>query len=297
MAGDTAEKRYTVREFLENVPPGRAALIDDLAVQKGSYIGDNDLVQPEITLHCENDACKGFRLFESTARHQVVSEHVTNLFVIYRCKNCGETTKTYALGCYLNKDRSTGILSKFGELPAFGPPTPTKVITLLGKEKDYYFKGRRSENQGLGIAAFAYYRRVVENQKDRIFDGIIQTVQKVDSGNTALLAELEAAKRETQFTKAVDTIKHGIPQALLIDGHNPLTLLHSALSEGLHAGTDEECLEYATSIRVVLFELVDRMSSAVKNSQELKSALFRILQRKKPAKSGPGESDSEISKN
>ena len=61
-----------------------------------------------------------------------------------------------------------------------------------------------------------------------------------------MLADLEAAKNETQFSKAIDAVKHGIPQALLINGHNPLTLPHSALSEGLHEQTDEVCLERAT---------------------------------------------------
>jgi hypothetical protein len=70
---------------------------------------------------------------------------------------------------------------------------------------------------------------------------------------------LTAAKNETQFTRAVEVVKHGIPQALLVNGHNPLTLLHKALSEGLHAQTDEECLELATAIRVVLADLVERL--------------------------------------
>jgi len=64
---------------------------------------------------------------------------------------------------------------------------------------------------------------------------------------------------ETQFSKAIETIKAAIPESLLIDGHNPLTLLHDALSEGLHAQTNEDCLELATSIRVVLTELAERI--------------------------------------
>jgi hypothetical protein len=71
-----------------------------------------------------------------------------------------------------------------------------------------------------------------------------------------------------------------IPEAILIDRHNPLTLLHSALSEGLHAQTDEECLELATSIRVVLTELADRISVALKEEAELKTAVNRLLNRK-----------------
>jgi hypothetical protein len=105
--------------------------------------------------------------------------------------------------------------------------------------------------------------------------------------SSALLVKLEPKpnsllifnqpKKETQFTTAIDAIKHGIPQVLLVDGHNPLTLLHRALSEGIHAQTDEECLELATSIRIVLAELADRMGTALKDHAELNTAVSRLM--------------------
>ena len=73
-----------------------------------------------------------------------------------------------------------------------------------------------------------------------------------------------------------------MPEVLHIDGHSALTLLHSALSEGLHAQTDDECLELATSIRVLLSELCDRISTALKDHAELQSALSRLLNRDQP---------------
>lgn len=278
-------KAYSVKEFFEEVPPGRDTIIGELSI-KGTYISENDLILPEISLHCDNVSCNGIRLFRSTGSKNL-SKGGQHFFIFYQCKNCGISGKNFALWAFLNDDRKSGLLYKYGEIPEFGPPTPARVVAILGSEKDYYFKGRRSENQGLGIAAFAYYRRVVENQKNRIFDEIIRTVRKVDSSNKALLEELEAAKKETQFTKAVESIKHAIPQALLIDGHNPLTLLHSALSDGIHARTDNECLDIATSLRVVLTDLVKRMADTLKDTVELKAAVGKILQRNSEQKSGP----------
>lgn len=55
-------------------------------------------------------------------------------------------------------------------------------------------------------------------------------------------------------------------------------LLHNALSEGLHAQTDEECLELATSIRVVLTDLVERMASVLSDHAELKTAVKRLVE-------------------
>jgi hypothetical protein len=157
-------------------------------------------------------------------------------------------------------------------------------MKLLGPDVDLFLKGRRSESQDLGIAAFSYYRRVVERQKDRLFDQLIRVSETV--GVPKEISDgLKEAKKETQFTKAIGSLKPGVPESLLIDGHNPLLLLHSALSEGLHADTDEECLEIAHSIRVVLTELSERMASAVAEQRELKEAVSRLLRKHEQKKS------------
>ena len=94
---------------------------------------------------------------------------------------------------------------------------------------------------------------------------------------------LEAAKKDPRFSDAVKTVENGIPDVLKVNGHNPLTLLHKALSEGIHELTEEECLERAKSIRVVLSELCDRMGEALKEQKELDEAVKSLMQ--KPTKS------------
>jgi len=59
-------------------------------------------------------------------------------------------------------------------------------------------------------------------------------------------------------------------------------LLHRALSERLHAQTDEQCLELATSIRVVLTDLVERLANALKDEAELNVAVNRLLKSNAP---------------
>ncbi len=197
-------------------------------------------------------------------------------YLTYTCRNCQKTRKHYSLWITLANDGKNGRILKFGEWPEFGPPTASRVIKLIGPDRELFLKGRRSEHQGLGIGAFGYYRRVVENQKNRILEEVAKVSEKLGA-SPELLAELRAAQAETQFSKAIDSIKHGIPQVLLINGHNPLTLLHAALSEGLHSQSDEDCLSLATSIRVVLSELADRLGQALKDEAELAHAVSRLL--------------------
>lgn len=74
-------------------------------------------------------------------------------------------------------------------------------------------------------------------------------------------------------------IKNCMPEVLKINSHNPMTLLHSALSEGLHAKSDEDCLKLAQSIRVVLFELSERVAVALRDHKELNDALSRLMKK------------------
>ncbi len=181
---------------------------------------------------------------------------------------------------YQETSTSEGVAHKLGEDPPFGPPTPPRVITLIGPDRELFIRGRRAEIQGLGIGAFAYYRRVVENQKGRLIAEIAKVAKRLGA-TPEVLKRFEDAAKETQFSRAIDAIKSAFPPVLLIDGQNPLSLLHSSLSEQLHAGTDEECLELATSIRIVLTELAERISLALKDEAELKQAISKLSQPRK----------------
>jgi hypothetical protein len=52
----------------------------------------------------------------------------------------------------------------------------------------------------------------------------------IDEPSPDTIGALHAAQNEQQFRKAIDGIKDAIPRRLLIDGQNPLTLLHATLS-------------------------------------------------------------------
>jgi hypothetical protein len=165
---------------------------------------------------------------------------------------------------------------KIGEEPAFGPPLPARLQRLVQSDRDLLIKGFRNEVKGLGIGAFAYYRRVVEDGKNRLIDEIIKVCGKIP-GAEKFVKGLEQAKKEVQFTKAVEQIADAIPDALLINGQNPLTLLHRAISRSLHLHSDEQCLESAHAIRVVLAEFADRLSQLLKEDAEVTQAISKLL--------------------
>jgi hypothetical protein len=267
----------TFAVFLESYAPGSRARIADV-------LTDTLVVSaPELQLHCESERCGGERVFHcregATPR---VTSAVTTRFLWYMCRNCGKSPKVFAL-FIIRADDGPHTVVKLGELPTFGPPLPSRVISMVGPDRELFLKGRRAENQGLGIAAFAYYRRVVEAQWGRIVDAILRVAEQTGSPAPTLEA-LRRAKEETQFRRAVELVRESIPDSLRIDGHNPLTLLFGALSDGLHDRSDEHCLQLAGDIRAVLSEFAERVGNALNDKRELSESLARLASRTtKPA--------------
>ena len=152
----------------------------------------------------------------------------------------------------------------------------TRCCASFGDDRQNFLKGRQCENQGLGVGAFAYYRRVVENHKNEILEEIIRVCETVDAPQE-LIEQLRAAESEVSFTTAIDKIKTALPQGLLIRGHNPLLALHNALSVGLHNESDAKCLEAARDVRLVLTDLIEKMSLLRQDNSELHSAVQRLI--------------------
>jgi hypothetical protein len=232
------------REFLTDRPVGTRARVDGAARESQHDIYRITVSVPDLQLQCEGD-CQHLSFFRGTEKRteRVFAGIGDNLepkkrtpcdtVLWYSCEKCGKAVKSYVVRFWSIDD-----VQKIAEWPPFAPRTPSKVMSLVGPDRDLFLKGRRAEIDGLGVGAFAYYRRIIENQKNRLLDEIIRVARHLGTP-AGTISELEGAKVETQFSKAVENVKTAIPEVLYIKGHNPLTLLHSALSEGLHEASDE----------------------------------------------------------
>jgi hypothetical protein len=286
IADETTERNKTgagqpiaFAEFLQSTPPSIEMTILDLFEDAPGPL--KALHTPQLLLHCDSAICAGVRTHrrvDDAPSFKADMVQIRNVFIEYICSNCREKRKYFALHIKSlgANTKNPGRAYKFGENPPFGPKTPPRLITLLGDQWPIFLKGRRCEFQGLGVGAFSYYRRVVEHQKGRILDEIIRVSERIGV-EVAVIDVLKTARSETQFSKSLSMVKNAIPQALLINGHNPLTLLHSALSDGLHDRTDEHCLELAHDIRIVLADLSERLSQALKDEAELNTAVSRLM--------------------
>jgi hypothetical protein len=306
-----SEKRKTEDErsviswvdFLQDHPPGGFAIVSGAmawtSLTKTASEKSECIAKPQLHMHCPEPKCNNKMFFSSTDNPtQLSSGRIKQVFLRYICRNCGQYSKIFSVMVnreeHRNRELEDEILTvyKFGEYPPFGPPVPSRVLRLIQGDRDLFLKGRQCENQGLGIGAFTYYRRVVESQRTRLIDEIIKVAQTVNASQE-IFDSLNAARKQQQFSKAIKEIEPAVPEAVLINGHNPLFLLHDALSQGVHNFSDEDCLDLAKIIRVVLVEFAEKLDHALKDEKELKDAINRLSQvhaeKKKKQTSGADE--------
>jgi hypothetical protein len=273
-AGAALKDTIPFNLFLETVHPSVVKQVSDLWEERFSA-GQYLRVKTPLRLHCPE--CEGERAFRCDGQYRLQIGAVNEKFVSYLCGDCRKAHKLFSLWIVPSKDG--GRVYKYGEKPPFGEPVPKKLLRLFGSDSKTFLKGRQCENQGLGIGAFAYYRRVVENHKNDLFDEIIRVCETVNASHE-LIAELGSAKQEVSFTRSMEHIKTALPQGLLINGDNPLLALHRALSVGLHSETDEACLKLASAVRLVLGDLVEKMSFLRQDRKELSAAMSSLRAKK-----------------
>lgn len=242
--------------------------------------GGEDLEKqtPVLRLYCAQ--CEGIRNFSGKWERQPKiysgNDPILDDFLIYTCNDCGKFRKHFCLFSGPYDNNGNGIAIKVGELPELDIAIPPSLPKLLGEDYPYFIKGLKCEKKGLGVGAYVYYRRVVENQKNRMLEEILRVAQKLGAKPEAIQA-IEAAMKETQFSRAVDKVKGMLPESLLVDSHNPFTLIHKALSIGIHKETDETCLALAHSVRMVLTDLSERIKSALSEQKEIQSAVSSLM--------------------
>lgn len=286
-------------EFLLTRAPGSSAALKESATKLASTASGNAyrfVWPPTLLLPCQSGKpCRGLQVFALAREAVPLVEASVRAWasgtgiVSYKCKNCEISTRSFAV-MVMAKTAGDGspvpYIHKIGEIPAFGGPLPQRLLELAGAAADYLRKGHSAEAQGLGIGAFAYYRRFVDLQKNRLFQRIIE-VAELEAGNEELIEDLRAAKQKHRFAESMKAISHALPSPLTVRGQNPLSLLYGALSVNLHGKSDQDCLQLATDVRVVLAELAQRLANALADDEELKSAVVRLAEAQSRKRKSP----------
>jgi len=169
-------------------------------------------------------------------------------YTLYKCAAC--TNKLifilYEGDEYYDNEYVGPYIMKVGQWPPWLPRIGKKLEKLLGNNIDNYKKGICCEQEGFGVGALAYYRRIIEDKIDGLLDALYEMFTKEEKEKYE--DDLRKAKAERVAEKKIEIVKEILPSRLRPDGVNPLARLHSSLSAGLHSKPEEECLEIATDV-------------------------------------------------
>ncbi len=186
----------------------------------------------------------------------------------YICTHCHKFLRNFILKIYNN-----GKIEKVGQHPPLDIIIPKEIKSLDKKDIEIiYQRGKISENQGYGIGAFAYYRRVVELCIDDLIDELKEIIPEEKKKEYEDV--VQKLKKEKIAENRINLIKDTIVDTS-IDG-NPLGKIYEISSIGIHDLSDEECLDYADSLRTLLIYVIDEISREKNKKDGLKKAINKI---------------------
>jgi len=264
------------KEFLERYPLYKKFKMKDIPERMDT------LPDVRVNMACPN--CQSDQTFLMTNKYYENLEFANYpakgiIFrMVYLCIHCQKFHRQF----FIKIDEKKQWIMKVGQYPAWEIRGEPNIEKLLGIHADYYKKGLVCESQGYGIGAFGYYRRIVEET----IDGLLNEISDLLIGE-----ELENYKKALEKVKAttvtqdkIELVKGMLPAILRPDGMNPLSVLHSILSEGLHAESDEACLDYAESCREILIFLVNQVAASKATSHNFTESMRKLLDKKGPKK-------------
>jgi hypothetical protein len=208
---------------------------------------------PQIKMYCDDGMCKQDTWW-TTDKDAVMFGLESLCQRSYKCKNCGKNTIQYF---FIWKEREhDNLFVKVGQYPAMEERIPDTLSAALTKDDARMYRtALRLRNFNLGLGAVAYMRRVVENKINDILE-ILHESAIAHNAPEEILKRHEEMKNDRRFSVKVDYAGDLLPPSLRPKGlPNPMAVLHDLASDGLHARSDEECVEIFDRCRAT-FEYV-----------------------------------------
>lgn len=176
------------------------------------------------------------------------------------------------------KEGMTITIQKIGQFPSYEIGLNTTLKKYLNDEdQSNYKKALVCLSISYGIGAYAYLRRVIENEIKRI----MQDIAGLDfDGAEFVRTAYETFQTDFQMSKLIDVVNKYLPASLRELGDNPVRLLYEQLSGGIHEFTDEQCIEKAHHIDVLLNYVIRKINEEKYQLNDVKKAMLGLRQNK-----------------
>lgn len=212
---------------------------------------------------------------ESIDAQQMINSKGAIVLAVYKCTSCDNFRRVFILRFSPN----LGYIQKIGQYPPWDIIIDKNLEEIFADSSDIYKKGLICESQGYGIGSYAYYRRIVEKIIDDLLISIEDLIEKNEDKNI-YRETIKQVKREKDATEKIKLVKDLLPASLKPGDWNPLSILYSELSAGLHGETDEECLEKSVLLRSALIFLLKKVKEERETVIKFTETMKKLLEPK-----------------
>jgi hypothetical protein len=243
----------------------------------------------ELTLFCGHAKC-GFKtswiLVGSEAVAASRARGVVHLSIAddfrhakYKCNNCRVRVARFFY--YWRVTDKEGWFYKAGQHPELEERIPKGLEEKLSPDDlKTYKKALRMRNFNLGLAAVAYMRRIVENRMNDMLE-VLHEAATTHAVAPDILAQHEVMMNEKKFKVKVDYAGELLPQSLRPPGKpNPMAILHELASDGLHAKSDEACVDIFDSCRQTFEYVFGKMRLENEEAKKFVSGMAALSDRR-----------------
>lgn len=200
---------------------------------------------------------------------------------LFKCHSCSLSEYTF----FIKVDIENGQVSKVGQNPSWlstNVDKERKIYKLLENDADFFKKALICQSQGYGIAAFSYYRRVVENSIGKILNNIRSFLERENSP-LKYIEEIDKALNATIMDDRIKIAQNAIPESLKENGINPLKTIYDTLSAGIHRLPEEECLKKCKDMQIALSYLIQKLPQQNEDKKTYIEALKHLNDKNKPS--------------
>jgi hypothetical protein len=181
---------------------------------------------------------------------------------------------------------------KVGQYPAPSVTLPKDLERNLGEDAaQFYRRARICRNNGFGLAAATYIRRVVEDKTNELIE-LAAEVAESHQLDEATVAAIRLAADSTVYTRFEDKLQYAstvFPATLLVGDYNPLKTLYSLVSEGIHGLSEEECISIADDTSAVFEYLFSKLRADMTERNQFVERMKRLNQPGRKPEAGSAE--------
>jgi hypothetical protein len=161
----------------------------------------------------------------------------------FKCTGCKQETVKY----WIEINKENDWIRKVGQLPPWSIDIPSELEKELGDDAKLYKKALALMSQSYGMGACAYLRRVMENQINPILK-IIYEIEQINGASEENLQRITDAINSKNFTPKIEMAYDLLPPSIIVDGENPIKLIHDQLSIGIHYLDEDQAMEVAMKL-------------------------------------------------